>query len=821
MIYLRLLGALDAQAQDGRDLAVLLRQPKALALLAYLTLGAHGFLRRDTLVAMFWPESDQVRGRASLRKMLHKLRLAVGPDGLQNRGIEEVAIDSSVVQCDVRDFEAAAMAGDWERAGSLYGGDVLDGFFISGAPEFERWLDQERMRLRTLACDAAWGIAEVRRREGKLREAGRWADRAAAREPHDELAMQRVVRFFADMGDRSGAISRYEQYVDFLATEFETGPSAAMEALGTSLRTTPDATRGLPQWTPDPDADTHVPGSASRHASRRGVAFALAALSLVVSSGDARRFEAEEPETWPVRLAVRFERPADGELRGDSVVSMLEREVLAALREQPGIELRRRRRGSDAASGGFDLEIGMQVRGDTLDVTARLLEDGNTERWRRNLRESVAAGPDASAPAAAALARTVLGEIGIPWRPLARRRTAAGVTADYHLAVAGAIWRQAHNGTGSMDRAVAQAVLDEAETALRIDPSRAEGYNLAFRAHMTLSGFLADTLIRLAETAVAQAPANPVTYNVLQTANRLRGRAHASTAAGLRAMRQFLAENQPINVDQVTAIKGTLVGLDRAYVAIGKFDSALVFKEILAQRFAPETQYVFATMSWLLGDLPIAREWWANTADTVFPDVAFVEVHEGHVVEAARMIDVGVRRLMDTRASSIRSTNLVSLADAANAIDLPGRALEILGLAEHLEELLPFAAELCGNWWRTTLGYALAETGERGEGRAVLDGTRRWADSLIADGVDWYLPRYALARVYAYLGDREASYRALQAAIDAGWRCYYRGGMGVTDPMLRSLRGEPRFASMMDGVKASVDSMLSLVELAELRAAKR
>jgi hypothetical protein len=34
---------------------------------------------------------------------------------------------------------------------ALYRGDLLDGFFMSDAPEFEHWLDGERERLRQRA----------------------------------------------------------------------------------------------------------------------------------------------------------------------------------------------------------------------------------------------------------------------------------------------------------------------------------------------------------------------------------------------------------------------------------------------------------------------------------------------------------------------------------------------------------------------------------------------------------------------------------------------------------------------------------------------
>src|SRR5256885_9674153 len=60
MIELRLLGRLSLTSAAGRDVRALLGQPRRLALLAYLAAATPpGFHRRDSLLALFWPELDQ------------------------------------------------------------------------------------------------------------------------------------------------------------------------------------------------------------------------------------------------------------------------------------------------------------------------------------------------------------------------------------------------------------------------------------------------------------------------------------------------------------------------------------------------------------------------------------------------------------------------------------------------------------------------------------------------------------------------------------------------------------------------------------------
>ena len=74
MIELHTLGALDLRAVDGQEVRAVLQQPKRLALLAYLAADApRRFHRRDSLLALFWPDLDQGHARAALRRALHFL----------------------------------------------------------------------------------------------------------------------------------------------------------------------------------------------------------------------------------------------------------------------------------------------------------------------------------------------------------------------------------------------------------------------------------------------------------------------------------------------------------------------------------------------------------------------------------------------------------------------------------------------------------------------------------------------------------------------------------------------------------------------------
>ena len=159
LVELRLLATPEVRI-EGRDAAAVPAQPKRLALLAYLAAAApYGFHRRDTLLALLWPESDQEHARSALRKAVHFLRQELGKDVVVSRGDEELGLATARVWCDVREFAARLHQGALTEALTLYQGDLLAGLFVSEAPEFERWLEEERAGLRARAAEAAWALA--------------------------------------------------------------------------------------------------------------------------------------------------------------------------------------------------------------------------------------------------------------------------------------------------------------------------------------------------------------------------------------------------------------------------------------------------------------------------------------------------------------------------------------------------------------------------------------------------------------------------------------------------------------------------------------
>jgi DNA-binding SARP family transcriptional activator len=247
MIELRALGALVLRDPHGEDLHSVLAQPKRVALLAYLAIARpRGFHRRDTLLALLWPEQDDQHARWALNQALRHLRTALGREALPSRGDGEVGIDVRALSCDAVEFEAAIEADDPARALRLYRGDLLEGFHVSGGGEFERWLEEERVWLRRRAARAAAALARREEVRGEPVAAGHWARRAFALAPDDESEARNLIELLGRLGDRAGAVQAYEEFARRLRVEYEVEPAPETLAAITAVRTRRLATTPAP-----------------------------------------------------------------------------------------------------------------------------------------------------------------------------------------------------------------------------------------------------------------------------------------------------------------------------------------------------------------------------------------------------------------------------------------------------------------------------------------------------------------------------------------------------------------------------------------------
>ena len=262
-LQLRVLGSLELSGTSGVELKRVLQQPKRLGLLAYLVLRSpQRFHRRDSLLALFWPDLDTEHARAALRRSLYFLRHELGEGVLVGRGDEEIGIAPDTCLCDAVQFEAAVKSGEDAAALEYYRGDLLEGFYIQGAPEAVDWLDGERGRLREVALQAAWRVASAQ--GAPPEQAIRWGRWAASLAPDDETNIGRYIGLLSRLGDRSRAAQAYAEYSRRLSRQDAGGPSEGLRHLVEQVWNSPLVPAAPPAISSSPPAAAAAPQTPKR-----------------------------------------------------------------------------------------------------------------------------------------------------------------------------------------------------------------------------------------------------------------------------------------------------------------------------------------------------------------------------------------------------------------------------------------------------------------------------------------------------------------------------------------------------------------------------
>ncbi|HEX8391809.1 MAG TPA: BTAD domain-containing putative transcriptional regulator [Longimicrobium sp.] len=285
---LRILGALELRGA-GPGAAALLARPKPLALLVYLAAAGPEAHPRESLVALLWPDADGERARASLRQAVLRVRGALGPDAVARRG-ETLGLAPGAVRCDAADFVRLAARGDDDGALAVYGGDLLPGFHVDGAPAFGEWLEGQRRALRARAASAA--LRRIDAAHGG-EDALAVARRAAELFPDDEPVVRRLMAQLDRAGDRAGALRAYDALAERLLDGFGAAPSAETEALAASLRGAPAAALAPRRVRVDPFVNET--GSAGHDTFGRLVCDSVAQAAAAVDAVDVVHYTADHP----------------------------------------------------------------------------------------------------------------------------------------------------------------------------------------------------------------------------------------------------------------------------------------------------------------------------------------------------------------------------------------------------------------------------------------------------------------------------------------------------------------------------------------------
>ncbi|MEZ4416702.1 MAG: BTAD domain-containing putative transcriptional regulator [Gemmatimonadota bacterium] len=279
MLRLRLFGGALLEGTDG-PLGGAATQRRRIALLAVLACHPDG-ISRDRLVALFWPESSDERARHGLAQLLYAIRKDLG-EGAIVGSATMLRLAPSALATDVNEFRAAVAAGNLEQADALYGGPFLDGFYLRGSPEFERWVEEERGRLADRANGAVERLARQCADKGDAGQAVRWWTRLAGLRPLDSRVALALVQAHVAAGDTSAALRAARTHQVLVLDQLGVAPDASLSAYVERLRsrapavprpsTAPDESSPEPRPVPDVVPERSAPPGASIRATARGPA---------------------------------------------------------------------------------------------------------------------------------------------------------------------------------------------------------------------------------------------------------------------------------------------------------------------------------------------------------------------------------------------------------------------------------------------------------------------------------------------------------------------------------------------------------------------
>ena len=234
--------------------ALTITRRRSRALIYYLA-AQRGPTSREQLLALLWPEHDRSAAQQLLRTTLHSIRRARVELASSDQGL--TLPSGSLVDAHELSATLARPPDEAEplaTALAYYRGEFLAEFSLPDCPAFEGWLAGERERYRQIVLHGMGALAARYKASANYTAAREVLTRALEIEPLREDLQQAAMRLHYLMGDRAGAIRRFEQLRDLLDNELGVPPMAETQRLYDAIVT--DSLRG--------ERETRRPGERER-----------------------------------------------------------------------------------------------------------------------------------------------------------------------------------------------------------------------------------------------------------------------------------------------------------------------------------------------------------------------------------------------------------------------------------------------------------------------------------------------------------------------------------------------------------------------------
>jgi TolB-like protein/Tfp pilus assembly protein PilF len=445
------------------------------------------------------------------------------------------------------------------------------------------------------------------------------------------------------------------------------------------------------------------------------------------------------------------------------------------------------------------LEGGVQKAGDRIRINAQLIDARTDEHlWgetydRPYSVESVFA-------IQSALAREITSALHATLLPGEEERIGTLPTRDtvaYGLLQRG---RELEQGNA----AELETAIELFRQAIQVDSLFAAAYaelGYAFYRKVAYQGApaeWADSVRLMARRALALDPDLPLGHNVLGISHSMLGRPEAAKEAYLQAVRLNPSYASPLNNLGFDALNHGRC--DEAYEWLTRAH------EVNPRDPLPVINLADAAMCMDMDDEAV--RWLEESAEFEKPFYALpaywvsLELKQGRLDEAHRGAAAWLQDEPDDLYA--RELNAVVAMFAGNA-EVAAREFESL-----YRDVPDWGLGWMTSDIRTGLAWALLEKGEEDRARALLEETRQWLVDARGRNADEIGILYGFALVSALSGDREEALAWLQEGVERGGGRGYRET--AMDPRLRSIADDPRFAALVERMKADVDSMRARVK---------
>jgi predicted ATPase/DNA-binding SARP family transcriptional activator len=249
MLTLKLLGPVKVSYNQQADFKI--RSSNALALLIYLVV--EGMVgqdshRRESLMALLWPDSLPHSAQTNLRQALYKLRQAI-PTAMSQVGEsvplviadrERVSLNpEATVELDAAAFLELTRStdpGQLRQAVQLYRSDFLSDFSLPTSNPYELWAEGWRERLRREMQEALVSLGARAFEAADYPTAERYARRQLETDNLRDDAHRLLMKVLAHSQRVPEAVEHYDAYCRLLKNELDLDPSPEMTALAEAIQ---------------------------------------------------------------------------------------------------------------------------------------------------------------------------------------------------------------------------------------------------------------------------------------------------------------------------------------------------------------------------------------------------------------------------------------------------------------------------------------------------------------------------------------------------------------------------------------------------------